>query len=1092
MFVADLHIHSKYSRATSSQCVPEVLEFWARRKGLHLLGTGDFTHPKWREELREKLVPAEEGLYRLKEDTRIKDNTAGEEQPIRFIVSGEISSIYKKNGKVRKVHNVILLPSLEHAQALSLRLEASFNLHSDGRPILGLDSRDLLEVTLEACPEAIFIPAHIWTPHFSLFGAYSGFDRIEECFEDLTGHIHALETGLSSDPLMNWRLSMLDRFTLVSNSDAHSPANLAREANMFDTELSYPHISRALDGRDAGAFYGTIDFFPEEGKYHWDGHRACGVCQRPAETKALNGICPVCGGRIIIGVLNRVEALADRPEGFIPPLAKHFESLVPLHEVIAASLNISSAGVKVKAVYEDLISSLGPELYILREAPLEDIRSKAGFLVYEGIRRLRMGKVDIQPGFDGEYGKIKLFQTGEANLLLGQLSFIEGEKDPLLLTTGKGSRKSQAPQALPEEPIPEPAAEPSPSNMPYGLDPEQWAAVCAREPHIAVIAGPGTGKTKTLVSRAIYLVENCGVDPSHITAVTFTNKAAGEMRDRLNKQLKNKRAVKAMTVGTFHAICLQLLSAKRGRESLTIMDDAQALSVIDDILKELHLKDAAKDVQLGISLLKCGAQPEEKGSAVPENVYELYCEKLQSFGVLDYDDILVKALELFEKGEHLPPSYEHILVDEFQDINDIQYRLINAWSKKSASVFVIGDPDQSVYGFRGANPHCFGRLFEEFPLSRLVRLTRNYRSTMEILSCAGSVLQKDAFDAPQLEAARGSGVPVRLYDAEDDYAQAQFVAGEIKSMVGGIDMLEAHGLTSGCGKKHTGGQGRGFSDIALLYRTNRQAQTLERCLSAEGIPYRVTGREDFLAEPNVRKCVAFFRFLANPEDLVSLRLCLQEAGLNHAESMNKVLEDYGAGANNLSALAGVLERAGMFSGSIQKWLELASKYEPLILKGNPAELVEAWANDNGFMGCREMELIINSAVMTDSMASFLANLTLGQEGDLHRSGGRRYTQDAVSLMSLHASKGLEFPVVFLCGVTQGLIPYVHRDGSCNLEEERRLFYVGMTRAQDELILMTSKEPSRFLAALPPEFIAASHAFERKRTQTFEQFSFIDA
>jgi uncharacterized protein (TIGR00375 family) len=329
MFIADLHIHSKYSRATSSQCVPEVLELWARRKGLHLLGTGDFTHPKWREELREKLVPAEEGLYRLTEDARISEDNAYAGNEVRFIVSGEISCIYKKNGRVRKVHSVILLPGLEYAKALSNRLETSFNLHSDGRPILGLDCRDLLEITLEACPEAIFIPAHIWTPHFSLFGAYSGFDRIEECFEDLTGHISALETGLSSDPPMNWRLSMLDRFALVSNSDAHSPANLAREANIFDTELSYPHIARALNGRDADAFYGTIEFFPEEGKYHWDGHRACGVCQRPADTKAAGGICPVCGGRITVGVLTGWKRWRTGPKALFPHRPGILKALCP-------------------------------------------------------------------------------------------------------------------------------------------------------------------------------------------------------------------------------------------------------------------------------------------------------------------------------------------------------------------------------------------------------------------------------------------------------------------------------------------------------------------------------------------------------------------------------------------------------------------------------------------------------------------------------------------------------------------------------------------------------------------------------------------
>lgn len=442
MFIADLHIHSKYSRATSKECVPEILEQWARRKGLDLIGTGDFTHPAWRGELKEKLVPAEQGLYVLKDSFR-KENAAqnGDFAP-RFILSAEISSIYKKDGKVRKVHNLILLPSLEDAEALSRRLEAIGNLHSDGRPILGLDSRDLLQITLDVCPRALFIPAHIWTPHFSLFGAYSGFDDITECFEDLTSHIHALETGLSSDPPMNWRLSALDRFTLVSNSDAHSPGNLAREANLFDTVLSYSHIARALENRQTKEFYGTLEFFPEEGKYHWDGHRNCKVCMRPAETKAASGICPKCGGRITVGVLHRVEELADRAEGFVPPGAKPFERLVPLQEVVAASMGVTTASRKAKENYENLIQNLGSELFILRQASLSDIRQQAGGLVAEGIGRLRGGKVEIEPGYDGEYGKIRLFDKSEIDLLRGQMSFFTGQEEKGVPISGGGrSRK---------------------------------------------------------------------------------------------------------------------------------------------------------------------------------------------------------------------------------------------------------------------------------------------------------------------------------------------------------------------------------------------------------------------------------------------------------------------------------------------------------------------------------------------------------------------------------------------------------------------------------------------------------------------------
>ncbi|MDX9871172.1 MAG: endonuclease Q family protein [Clostridia bacterium] len=466
MFIADLHTHSKYSRATSRECIPETLEWWARRKGIGVIGTGDFTHPAWRAELKEKLVPTGTGLYTLKEDLRREAEVAGSGVRPQFIISGEISSIYKKDGKVRKVHNLILLPSLEHAETIACRLEAIGNVRSDGRPILGLDSRDLLEIVLEAAPEALFIPAHIWTPHFSLFGAYSGFDRIEECFGDLTDHIYALETGLSSDPPMNWRLSALDRFVMVSNSDAHSPANLGREANIFKGEPSYTSIFEALKNKTG--FQGTIEFFPEEGKYHYDGHRPCKVCCKPEETRATGGVCPVCSGRITVGVLHRVEALADREEGFIPAGAKSYSILVPLCEVIASSLGSSVGSKKVQKNYENLLKEIGPELFVLQEAALADIAVAAGVLTAEGVRRLRCGQVAIQPGYDGEYGKIKVIEKSEIGMLAGQLCFLTEED-------GKGQKpseikepKTQAhpltiPDTVPEAPPPQALAGGGPS-----------------------------------------------------------------------------------------------------------------------------------------------------------------------------------------------------------------------------------------------------------------------------------------------------------------------------------------------------------------------------------------------------------------------------------------------------------------------------------------------------------------------------------------------------------------------------------------------------------------------------------------------------
>ena len=405
--IADLHIHSRFSMATSKEGTPENLDFWARKKGISLIGTGDFTHPVWREELKERLVIEGNGLYRLRDEYVKEESRKFPGEGTRFVVSGEISSIYKKNGKTRKVHNVILLPSLEAADTMAQRLEKIGNIHSDGRPILGLDSHDLLEMMLDVCPDGILIPAHIWTPHFSVLGAKSGFDSVEECFEELTPYVHALETGLSSDPAMNWRISKLDRYQLVSNSDAHSPSKLGREANLLDIDCSYEGLYQAI--QTGKGLEGTVEFFPEEGKYHFDGHRKCGVSLSPVEAERLGGICPVCGKKLTMGVDHRVEQLADREEGFVKKDGKKYESLVPLPEVVAACMGYSTASKKVQGCFEQMMQTLGTEFDILRNVPAEDIKSCAGERIAEGIENVRTGNVKRIPGYDGEYGKIQLF-----------------------------------------------------------------------------------------------------------------------------------------------------------------------------------------------------------------------------------------------------------------------------------------------------------------------------------------------------------------------------------------------------------------------------------------------------------------------------------------------------------------------------------------------------------------------------------------------------------------------------------------------------------------------------------------------------------
>ena len=368
--IADLHIHSYLSRACSPQLKPEFLYQWCQLKGITVLSTGDFTHPRWFAELKEKLSPAEPGLFKLKKSLAQemdKKVPASCRAPVRFLLGVEISCIYKKGGKVRKAHHLVFAPSFEAATRINARLDAIGNIRSDGRPILGLDSKDLLAIVLESCDEAVLIPAHAWTPHFAVFGSQSGFDSLKECFEDLTPHIFAIETGLSSDPPMNWRLSALDKITLISNSDAHSLEKLAREANVLDTVLSYRSIFDAFRNRDSSRFLKTLEFFPEEGKYHADGHRKCQSQLLPEETLRRHGLCPVCKKPVTVGVLHRVEKLADRKEGRKPRGAADFENLVPLKEVIGQTLRVGAASVKVDAQYHSLLSLFGSELHILRE-----------------------------------------------------------------------------------------------------------------------------------------------------------------------------------------------------------------------------------------------------------------------------------------------------------------------------------------------------------------------------------------------------------------------------------------------------------------------------------------------------------------------------------------------------------------------------------------------------------------------------------------------------------------------------------------------------------------------------------------------------
>ena len=634
-FVADLHIHSYLSRATSKQLNLEQLHRWAQRKGIAVVATGDFTHPRWFAELRDKLVPAGDGLFALREESaRAVDAEvpAACRASVRFMLSVEVSSIYSRGDRVRKVHNLIYAPDFESAARVSSRLALIVNIESDGRPILGVDSRDLLDITLASSPDAFLIPAHIWTPWFSALGSQSGFDSISECFADLADNIFAVETGLSSDPAMNWRLSTLDRYALVSSSDAHSPEKLGREANLFDCDLSYFAMRDALRDRSAG-FLGTLEFFPEEGKYHADGHRKCEVVMTPEEAATCGRTCPRCGKPLTGGVLGRVAALADRPAGFRPQGAKPFASLVPLDEVLGEVLGVGAGSKRVGSACQQLVSRVGPELTVLQDAPLEDLDREGPPLFAEAVRRMRAGEVRRQAGYDGEYGVVRMFDEEERRRLLAQTAFA------FVGAAVVPAEKRETESALPR------AAEEVSTDYTGGPNLEQEAAIAHGNGPLLIVAGPGTGKTRTLVERIARLVCGRVAAPAEITAITFTRKAANELRERLGT------CAAGVSVQTFHALGLDLLRAHATAAGLpphfTILDEAgrQAL------LAQLHADagDCALSVaRAGSAISAAKAALVAPADAAPElsAIYGAYEKVLAVASAVDFDDLVGRAVRL--------------------------------------------------------------------------------------------------------------------------------------------------------------------------------------------------------------------------------------------------------------------------------------------------------------------------------------------------------------------------------------------------------------------------------------------------------------
>jgi DNA helicase II / ATP-dependent DNA helicase PcrA len=1011
MFIADLHIHSKFSRACSKDCDIEHLSWWALRKGLTVLGTGDFTHPAWSAELKQTLVPAEPGLFRIRPDLEqrlIRDTPTGCVGPVRFMLSVEISTIYRRDDRTRKVHHLLYAPSFEAAGKITESLAKIGNLASDGRPILGLDSRDLLEITLAADPGCYLVPAHVWTPWFAVLGSKSGFDAVRDCYADLADHIFAVETGLSSDPPMNWSCSSLDAYRLVSNSDAHSPPMLGREATIFNTSLDYFAMAAALktgDGLD-----GTIEFFPEEGKYHLDGHRKCDTRFDPERTRQLAKTCPVCAKPLTVGVLHRVAELADRPAGFRPPGAAGFTSLVQLPEIMSEILATGPKSKKVVGEVGRLVAALGPELTILRDVPLDDLHRAGGSRLSEAIARLRRGEVIRDAGYDGEYGTIRLFQTNELNetalFAVTDLSAPDPKTPHPKTPHPKTPQPHQPHQPHPRQPsTPTTApAPPSPAtgSVLDGLDPDQHAAAVAPGP-LLIIAGPGTGKTRTLTHRIAHQILDHGSPAGSFLAITFTRRAAQEMRDRLAVLCPSQND--EPTVTTFHGLGLRILREHHAGVGLpaqfAVADEATRLAAATELTGSD--RDARK-------LL----------AAVPEDpdASQALRQHLAARDLVDFDSLVeIPAALLSENlalAAGLRARWPRVSVDEYQDIDPVQYTLLRAIAGDGTGLTAIGDPDQSIYGFRGADAGIFARFAADFSGATTVELSRNYRSAPAIVTAALQAIApttlvpaRKAQPANHAAAqAPGQDPAVTLHEAPDEHAEAAWIAATIDQLLGGASF---HSLDSGRADGHAHGK-LGLADIAVLYRTDAQATSLGQALTRAGLPYqkrshdllaRRAGVPDIIREMRL-ETPASLDTPASGDALQQLRAAVQALAATRGERDATVVDIRAAG-------------------------ELLT---PLARRCGP------------------------------DLDRFRTELSLGAEPDALDPRA-----EAITLLTLHAAKGLEFDVVFLAGCEKGLLP-LRLPGSAetnegDVAEERRLLFVALTRARAKLLLSCAARRTRY-------------------------------
>ena len=1048
-FIADLHIHSPFSRATSKDSTLAGLYRWALVKGINVIGTGDFTHPGWLAHLKENLKPAEPGLYRLANENLppALEDAAPAGIPVRFMLSAEISSIYKKEGRVRKIHNILYVPDFASVERINARLAAVGNIESDGRPILGLDSRLLLEIMLEEAPEGFLVPAHIWTPWFSLFGSKSGFDRLEDCFGDLSDHIFALETGLSSDPDMNRLISALDRYTLISNSDCHSPAKLGREANLFETDLDYFSMRRALSDPARG-FRGTVEFFPEEGKYHHDGHRKCNVSLDPVKTRQLEAICPECHRPVTVGVLHRVMELADRNEPRYAPEAPRVVSLIPLPEVLGEIMGRGPATKGVMSQYAKVIGAFGSEFTFYMHTPLEEIKAYSTVLG-EAVDRIRNLKVIRKAGFDGEFGIISVFEEGELDTLAGQTSMFGA---PL-----KRRKNEPRNRTLPVMNTKTSAQEQSIRTA----NPQQQQIIDSTADKIIVAAGPGTGKTFTLVERIGSLLEK-STEPGKFIAITFTNRAAAEIKQRLLKKCDAKAG--AVFTGTCHSFCLEWL--RKSKPGLTVTGEDSRHLLLKKLFPDAGRKERAhisEEISRYFNSRATGGINNEFSESVKR-----YQDALEIENRIDLDDIIPSFVMMLWTDNAfcncVQQQVKFLFVDEFQDINRSQYELVDILGKQ-ATVCVIGDPDQAIYGFRGSDLRFFLDYERKSGVAKY-ELSINYRSAPEILSAAGQMIAHNTLRSGiGLTPCNSISTKITLHEAPTPEAEAEFIVRRIEESIGGISSFS---LNTGRGGNLQ--ETIGFRDIAVLYRTNRQAGHIHQALERRGIPMQVVGVEPFFMRCGLKPLYYWIQIAAGSSETADYLNFLSDVP-GFGKTLLDRLETSLPLSGDFFAAAQAIVKPGAATQHLEKIRDLLDRFITDCAKSSiPAalqpvlELLDVDIDEEHVKRFRDL-----AGAFGNDLAPLAHHLAA-------RSKATEYDDniEAVSLLTLHAAKGLEFPVTFIAGLEDGLVPYTPAAG-CDIEEERRLFYVGITRAEQELVLTYSRTRPIF------------GKYERQRSRFLDEF-----